>query len=534
MCLLIILGLLYIGSVLPMSTTTQNNTGEHHNKHNYQYSTMDALSDIQLGQRTHAASQTILNLDKWQITKTTNCQSDDSDDSVVSCTCTNDHDKSYNSLEIDASDEGTVPSSTTVHEIDVEMDMYIECDSGFHGDKSVANSSQSDNELSDDEHCHGGVGDEDNGTQIIRNKDNQIECQSELCSNHGDQDMDEDGDSDNDECGKSDGNGDDNESEKDDENDDDKESEQHESDDGDGGWMTEDDKDDNNSVFESDAEDNVPELPLRFRGPIQSYPTKRVYTNSSPHSFHRQNGHIEKSDDDDDSGNIFGFLYDNNKGNNDSAYYYDDNPDEADEYNYLTCYCYCTGIGYAFPNRLPRTIKEVVNFWQNDFQVGDYIYPSIGSWEEKGLVPERYDDIENYRKFIYFKSLYYKFVGCNRSSDRWYRKYAGKTLSEIACCKSQNHKRHADSRPSSPVIMDSGSNSETDEDDCHIGSFFDEGIHKNCPNLVNKDNSNDDDDITLKSVQYANTDTTINTTLAKTTCDVYSHVYTHENHETSL
>jgi len=516
---------------------------------------MDTLSLIQLTTDPLSASDTCLSLDKWHIlNKKSNCQSDDSDDSVVSCTCkSSEHETSYSSLDTQDLDEGIVAGSKTTVEDDEEM--YRECDSGIHGvgdskmDKDEDNEEWSDVE-ENDQNCHCEVTDDsDNDDQFENSLDNErgCQCQIESCSKHGNDNLDDDCVSEDEDNNDSD-DGDDDNSENDDESDDDnseveedvESADDNESDNKDesdeeegGGWVTEDeDKDDQNSAFDSDAEDNVPELPPRYRSTtVQSYPPKRV---SSSHVFQRQSGHTEQhedNDDEEDNSSMMEFLFGNKESNYDSTYYYEDDSD--DEYNYLTCFCYCTGQGYAFPRRLPRTIREVVNFWENDFQVGDYIYPSIGSWEEKGLVPERYDDSENYRQFIFMKSLYVKYLGCNKSTDRWYRKYAGKTLSEIATFKPKNTKRRADSSPPSPVYMESDSQSDSDND-CVIASFFDEDINE--PVSVNEDITMDKPCTVIKNsnvilTSYSTKDTCIDKVMQSNT---YAPHTLPETNETSL
>ncbi len=108
--------------------------------------------------------------------------------------------------------------------------------------------------------------------------------------------------------------------------------------------------------------------------------------------------------------------------------------DDSDDDDFcMTCYSMGAGADYAFPRITPRRIEQLVRFWENDFQVRDHIYPAMGTWDSLGVAPNRVDHpAPDVRKFLAYKTLYQKWMECNRSKDQWYKKYFGHSLLEIA------------------------------------------------------------------------------------------------------
>ena len=107
--------------------------------------------------------------------------------------------------------------------------------------------------------------------------------------------------------------------------------------------------------------------------------------------------------------------------------------DDDDDYFCMTCYSMSAGQTYAFPRVTPRRIEQLVKFWENDFQVGNLVYPCMGSWESKGIAPNRmFDPASDCRKYSAFKVLFRKWLECNQSREQWYRKYRGHSLLDIA------------------------------------------------------------------------------------------------------
>ena len=107
--------------------------------------------------------------------------------------------------------------------------------------------------------------------------------------------------------------------------------------------------------------------------------------------------------------------------------------DDNDDYFCMTCFSMSAGRTYAFPRVTPRRIEQLVKFWEKDFQVGSFVYPKMGSWESKGIEPNRNEDpASDCRKYSAFKVLYRKWLECNQSREQWYRKYRGHSLVDIA------------------------------------------------------------------------------------------------------
>ena len=107
--------------------------------------------------------------------------------------------------------------------------------------------------------------------------------------------------------------------------------------------------------------------------------------------------------------------------------------DDDDDYFCMTCFSMSAGQTYAFPRVTPRRIEQLVKFWEKDFQVGSFVYPKMGSWESKGIEPNRNEDpASDCRKYSAFKVLYRKWLECNQSREQWYRRYRGHSLVDIA------------------------------------------------------------------------------------------------------
>ena len=107
--------------------------------------------------------------------------------------------------------------------------------------------------------------------------------------------------------------------------------------------------------------------------------------------------------------------------------------DDDDDDFCMTCYSMSAGCSYAFPRVTPRRIELLIKFWEKDFQVGNYVYPKMGSWESKGIEPNRQiNPASDCRKYGAYKALYTKWQECNKSREQWYRKYRGHSLADIA------------------------------------------------------------------------------------------------------
>ena len=195
----------------------------------------------------------------------------------------------------------------------------------------------------------------------------------------------------------------------------------------DGGWITEDEAE--VVAMECDVDSNNscdgPQIPVDFFdvGSDVDHPLAEhnVNVNSYPSKqyFYRQRSR--------DMGRVSSRAY-----SEDSA---------EDEFAFTSNFNLNTGRKYAFPRREPRTINEAVQFWETDFEVEGSVYPKMAVWEDKGLAPQEYGDDKGHQKFMMYKSLHYNWVNCNRSTDQWYRKFWGRSLTEIAFSKFISKKR---------------------------------------------------------------------------------------------
>ena len=90
-----------------------------------------------------------------------------------------------------------------------------------------------------------------------------------------------------------------------------------------------------------------------------------------------------------------------------------------------------TGIGYRFPKQMPNDIEQLMTFWENDFQVGQEIYPKMSSWGKLGIINAMKKLPNDYEEYCIYEKLVKKWLSCGKKEAVWYKRYWGLGLTQV-------------------------------------------------------------------------------------------------------
>ena len=98
------------------------------------------------------------------------------------------------------------------------------------------------------------------------------------------------------------------------------------------------------------------------------------------------------------------------------------------------------GSGYQFPKRTPHRIEQLMAFWENDFQVGENVYPKMGSWEKMGIVSAMKNVPKDYDKYCIYENFAKEWLSCSNNQAMWTHKLT--EVYQILNCPNEHPKHY--------------------------------------------------------------------------------------------
>ena len=95
------------------------------------------------------------------------------------------------------------------------------------------------------------------------------------------------------------------------------------------------------------------------------------------------------------------------------------------------------GSGHRFPKQVPETIQQLMAFWENDFQVGEEVFPKMSSWEKVGIVSAMKKFPKDYKLYCNYENLVKEWLSGGKNQSMWNLKLT--EIYKILNCERRKH-----------------------------------------------------------------------------------------------